>query len=336
MSLKAADVVGGARQHGLRWALVSVAATIGLGVVDQFTGRIIPSLAGAVENALDPPKFFVSFSTPVEIAGRLTIASLGAEGATPVKVNRVGERGVAALAGPGAYELRLRRAREGTEQELVDARTIEKPNQTWLVDTSERNWANAAALRSGGLDAPAAAAGPERLSGTRWAAAAPDYAILASVPDRLSRSLLANALAEVGVFENGSEEEKGRIAAYWQAAGMTPQPGLPWGGAFVAWIARQAGAPPPQGAAAFASWRNWGVEVPPQEAGPGDLAIFQLGAGPDVPESRSRLLVGPVLRRQPDCIETILGNIADRVVVTCVAARLLAGARRAQAGSAGE
>jgi hypothetical protein len=91
---------------------------------------------------------------------------------------------------------------------------------------------------------------------------------------------------------------------------------------------RQAGAEPPNGAASFLKWRDWGIDVPPSELGPGMVAVYRLDTAAGLPQSTSRLLVGVVLRRQPDCIETIIGNVADRVVITCVAANLLTGVRR--------
>ncbi len=45
MSLSAQDILNGLRTRGLRWAVISVVSTIILGVVDQFTSRIIPSIA---------------------------------------------------------------------------------------------------------------------------------------------------------------------------------------------------------------------------------------------------------------------------------------------------
>ena len=65
------------------------------------------------------------------------------------------------------------------------------------------------------------------------------------------------------------------------------------------------------------------------------IAIFRL-IGADIPEARSRLLVGVVVRRQKNCVEVVLGNVADRVVLSCVAADLLTDVRRPRLGLAGE
>ena len=65
------------------------------------------------------------------------------------------------------------------------------------------------------------------------------------------------------------------------------------------------------------------------------IAIFRL-TGSDIPEVRSRLLVGVVVRRQKNCVEVVLGNVADRVVLSCVAADSLTDVRRPPLGLAGE
>jgi hypothetical protein len=329
-TLGVADVLAKLKTQGLRWTVISVVSTVLFGIVDQFTSRIIPSIAGRIEALIDPPKFFVRFNPPVNLNDGLTISALSATAAIAVNFNKVGE-GVAALAGPGAYELRLYRDHNGAQQELVGATTIERTNQTWLIDASERNWANAAALRSGGADAPSPplrASGSSRLSGTRWSATGQDYEVLASVPDPLLRSMLANALAEVGVFEDGTEWEKRRIIGYWKSMGANLSLKDPWGGAFIGWVVKQAGAQPPDGGINFLRWADWEIRVDTAKMRAGMVAIFRLDIDSEIPESRSRLLVGVVLRQQPTCIETILGNIADRVVISCVHADLLREVRR--------
>jgi uncharacterized protein (TIGR02594 family) len=146
-------------------------------------------------------------------------------------------------------------------------------------------------------------------------------------------------LAEVGLFENGSDREKHRILSYWEAAApgwadhvsMDGVQSYPWGGAFLGWILKQAGVEPPASAAAFKSWLDWGDEVMPGAIAPGMIAVFRLRDTSQVREAASGLLVGLVLRSRPDCIEIIAGNVADRVVVTCVAADRLIAVRRAPA-----
>ena len=54
MSLNSSDVLATLRQHGLRLTIISVVSTISLGIIDQFTSRIIPSVAQRIENLFDP------------------------------------------------------------------------------------------------------------------------------------------------------------------------------------------------------------------------------------------------------------------------------------------
>ena len=208
MALTSVDVLKTFKQNGLRLTIISVASTICLGVADQFTGRIIPSIATRIDHFVDPPKFFVTFDAPVDISAGVTVTALGAEGAPSVAIKKAGERALAVHAGPGAYELRLLRRQNNVTQELVDTKLIEKTTQLWPVDTNERNWANEAALRGGIASGASPAAEPLRLAATRWSLTERDFAVVASVQDPALRSMLANALAEVGIFRtgNGSRE----------------------------------------------------------------------------------------------------------------------------------
>jgi len=329
VALTAADVLQTFKQNGLRLTVISVASTICLGVVDQFTSRVIPSIASRIDNFVDPPRFFVTFNTPLDLANGVTLTALGAaDAAPPVPVKKTGERALAAQAGPGVYELRVERTQNAVKQELVDTKAIDKSGQLWTVDASERNWANAAALRGGGGGAGggggggSAAAAPLRLEATRWSLTEPDFAVLASVPDPVLRSMLANALAEVGTFEQGTEQEQRRILSYWTGIMNVSSVTTPWNGAFVGWVAKQAGAEPPSGAAAAARWGRWGEDVDRTAITPGMVALFSPG------NTASSGFVGIMLRRQGDCIEVVAGNVADRVVITCVKASRLVSARR--------
>jgi uncharacterized protein (TIGR02594 family) len=332
VALTAADVLKTFKQNGLRLTVISVASTICLGVVDQFTSRVIPSIATRIDNFVDPPRFFVTFNTPLDLASGVTLTALGAaDGAPPVPVRKTGERALAAQAGPGVYELRVQRTQNAVKQELVDTKAIDKSGQLWTVDASERNWANAAALRSGGGGGPggaggggtaaAPAAASVALSATRWTLTEADGAVVASVQDPVLRSMLANALAEVGTFEQGTDQEQRRILSYWTGIMEVTSVTMPWSGAFIGWVARQAGAEPPRAAAVNANWRQWGENVEFDKVTPGMVAVFTpggVGSG----------FVGIMLRRQGDCVEVIAGNVADRVVITCVKASRLVSVRR--------
>jgi hypothetical protein len=165
---------------------------------------------------VDPPKFFVTFNAPVDISAGVTVTALGADGAPPVRIEKEKgtERALTVHAGPGAFELRLLRRQNNVTQELVDTKQIEKTPQIWVVDTNERNWADAAALR-GGIASTTSPAAEPFLGATRWSLTEPDFAVAATVQDPALRSMLANALAEVGVFEQGTDREKRRILSYW-------------------------------------------------------------------------------------------------------------------------
>jgi hypothetical protein len=209
---------------------------------------------------------------------------------------------------------------------LVDQKQILKSGEIWTANEVERNWVNQAKLASGADSAlstvpadqpPAAGAG--RLTNTRWTVTAQDFAVLTQIDNKVRRSLLANALAEVGIYENGTDWEKQHLVSYGQAAGLpwSPQQRYPWGGAFTAWLLTQTFARPPSASVSYLSWRRWAEEKPSKSIEPGMVGIFKLDNA-EVPQSGSRLLVGPIVRRQENCIEIIVGNIADRVVITCV------------------
>jgi hypothetical protein len=344
MSLAAQDIIDVVRRQGARWAVISIFSTIGLGVVDHFTSKIIPSIAASIENVFNPPKFFVTFLPPVDLTGGFTISPLEGNTAKKIdfKVSDPAARVFTVMAGYGTtYELRLRGVADKDGRELVALTRIEQSGAIWTVDTSDRYWANSAAIRSG-ADAPAVTSQPpatqsgaSSLSGTRWSVAALDSAVMASIPDMALRSTMAAALAEVGVFEFGSAREKRRIVEYWAAAGpewasQIKDKHIPWGGAFMAWVVKQAGVAPPPGPASFTNWLGWEKEVKLDAIAPGMIAIFHLDNASDVRQAPSRLLVGVVLRQQADCVEIILGNISNRVVITCVAKPLLIGVRRPQ------
>jgi hypothetical protein len=333
VSLKSEEIVTSVRQRGLRVALISVLAAIGIGIADHFTGKIVPALAEKIEHYFDPPLFFVTFSPPVDFSGGITVSRLETQVPAPGKAleSVPGTNVFRAFAGPGTYELRLRGGTDRAGLELVDTNKIDRSGEIWKVDTGERNWANATLLRTGEPTQRPLAGSPDAasiLSGTRWNATEQDFALIATAEPGLLRLMLANALAEVGVFEDGSEQERRRIGAYWEA---TPLPGwsidkrsiMPWGTAFVAWTVRQAGLQiPAQNPAAGDGWRNWGEEVSTDAMTPGMVAIYRPKNRPSVSHS------GIVVRRRPNCIEMVAGNIADRVVITCVAVQAISTIRR--------
>lgn len=309
------------KRSGPRTALIAVATTIGLGVADQFTGRIIPTLTAGIENFLDPPSFILRLSAPATLApDGIALREIGADAseARPAPFRTENAKLLVVRARPGNYILVLRRTADGVPQELREPLTVKESGQVLTLDTGPANWASVAEL-----DQPASSAvagstpAGAFLIGTRWTTAPADFAGLPAIEDRVARSALAIALAEVGTNERGGEQDLARIRQYWSAVpGMGDAPiSLPWSAAFIAFVIERAGLSPPPGAAAGQSWRGWGQPVPAEAISPGMVAVF---ARPGAATSPARLTVGIVVRRRPDCTEIIAGNIADRVVITCV------------------
>jgi hypothetical protein len=225
-----------------------------------------------------------------------------------------------ALAGRGTYRLQLDGAHDKVGKQLVVVKVITQSNDSWEVDTSERYWGNKEQLAAAG-------------AGTRWSVTEADFGVVASIGDPVLRSILANALAEVGVFENGSDWERHRIASYFKAIGYSDSEVKelelktdipPWPGAFLAWVVTQAGASPPNGALSFMNWKTWGEEGV-GEPTPGMIVLFESFLSSARTEGRPQ--VGIFLRKGTDCNEAVLGNVSQRVAISCVK-RPLIGIRR--------
>jgi hypothetical protein len=336
MALGSEAIVDMFKQRGLRVTIVSVASVLAFGIVDQFSARIIPAIVTQVDSYVNPPKFFIRFVPPVDVSGGLVLTGIDSEPPVQIAVKESGAglQMFRAQAGAGNYVLHLRGGSDKAGKVLVDSTRIQSPGDTWKIDTSDaRLWAAARDLgmaRDGqpGQQAPqpaatsASSAGAAALTATRWPAAAPDFAVVATVQDPILRSMLANALAEVGLFEKGSEWEQRRVLSYWTGVMNVTSTDFPWSGAFIAWVARQASLEPVSQAQLVARWKEWNEEVAEPNMSPGMVAVFQ-PTGP----TRSGL-AGIVLRRQPNCIEVVMGNIADRVVISCVRANMLVSLRR--------
>jgi hypothetical protein len=312
---------------GYRVALSAVVGGIFFGVADQFGARIIPGLASRLENSWDPPRYMLAFTVPVELDPTTTIQTIEPAASNSAKIEKADRDHIFVLGAPGHYRLTLRRRRNQIMEEIGTIVTLDNRGQRVSVDTSASKWANAASARTSiepSAAPEAALQRPALLRETRWTAAEPDFAAITSAPDPTTRAMLALALSQVGVFEYGSEFEKDRIFSYWVATGsffieqnqITRSNLGPWGGAFLAWLAQKSDLRPPPSSPAFTSWTQWGERVPDDSAMPGMLGIFRIA----VPEAPSRLLVGVILRKNRDCIDIVAGNVADRVVITCVAA----------------
>jgi Golgi nucleoside diphosphatase len=91
MSLKAQDILDALKQHGLTWAALSVASTIFLGIVDQFTSRIVPTATHYIEDYWNPPKFFVGFKPSIGPTVAITVNNVDNrdKAAIPVKTKSI-------------------------------------------------------------------------------------------------------------------------------------------------------------------------------------------------------------------------------------------------------
>lgn len=193
------------------------------------------------------------------------------------------------------------------------------------INTAPSQWTSRTALTS---LPPGSGAISDGASRTRWVSAPSDAEALAATEGR-SAAILRAALGQLGVWDEGGDADRKAINAYWEAAraagGLAPSPSdsswTLWGGAFLAWAVAQGGGSPPSNAAAFRSWRDWGVSKQPSEARPGMIVVVETGQR-QAP-APSGLMVGIYLRRHADCVEIVTGNMADRVAVTCVRGKVL-------------
>lgn len=315
MSLKTEEIVQAFKQGGFRKAVIAVSVALFFAVLDQFTVRLVPWIAQTIEDYIYPPRFFISFAPPVDVAAGVRVSSLS----DPAKVVAIDQDDktvpvFTASAGRGTYRLQLDGTRDKIGKQLVVVKVINQSNDSWEVDTGERYWGDKKLLTAAG-------------TGTRWSITDADFGVAASVSDPILRSMLANALAEVGVFEGGSNWERNRIASYFKAAGagsmvnelQTNTDIPPWAGAFLVWVVAQAGASPPTGGLSFMSWKTWGEEVL-GEPTPGMIVLFETSLP-------GRIQVGIFLRKNTDCNEAIFANVSQRVAISCVKRRVI-GIRR--------
>jgi hypothetical protein len=307
--------------------LLGAAGVLALGVYDNLKGGVVEGIADWARYHLSSPIYVLEFTEPVTVDPKhLVLLPVGGTG-QPAKLENVSmppsptrdgrTKYIEVTVYPGLYYIRLERtAGSGAQVLAQQVVRLGKPGEPAKVDTSESQWATVTALtapRTGG-----------KTEGTRWTLAPSDSEALAASDGR-SAAILRAALSQLGIWEGGAEADKRAVAAYWNAAiaaGGTPamKEGDPvyslWGGAFLAWAVAQAGGKPPSAAASFKSWKDWGTRIEPSKTKPGMIVVVETGQR-QAP-TPSGLMVGVLLRQRADCVEMVTGNIADRVVVTCV------------------
>lgn len=317
-------IIGRLKNKGLLSTVVWVISLVTIGVLDSFTARIVPSISQKIESLYDPPTVNLAFDEPITLADRGLYLRKATDEADPEGYSHykvVSERTIVVYAEPDNYIMTVKRLRDGQIEVARDAVGVQRRGEKIAVKFLANDWKKQSELAKDAPDSTPVkqhdATNDMFVASTRWVTSADDYAVLATISDKGAKELLGAALIEVGVDENGAQQDKDRIASYWRSVDDWNQPTerLPWGGAFLSWVITRAGFEPPRAAPSFLAWQNWGVEIPQNEVRPGTLAIFRRAT---LPEAPSRLLIGVVLRKQRDCIEVIAGNIADHVAISCI------------------
>nr|WP_315381509.1 hypothetical protein [uncultured Sphingomonas sp.] len=293
------------RAKGMKAALITIGTAVLFGTVDSFTSRVIPSIVQYADDSISPPGFLLHFKTPVTVSA-IKVSKVGA--AVPLQTGSITPVRAAIRGTPGNYDLSLERDFLGGKQVLNTVITVPARDAIIPIDTAEDQWTTVAAIESlDGTKTPLMAL-------VRLAAAPADWDLVKTLPADLPRDIVTAALHEVGVSEI---KDSDRVARYWEATEMGARgnvsPDLPWNGTFVAYAVSTASITPPPGSPAARSWRAWGRPQSYDDAAPGSVALFN-----PHPE---RWMVGIILRKRPQCIDTILGNIRNQVVISCISTR---------------
>jgi hypothetical protein len=301
------------RMQGARPAIFSLVVAFVIAVLDSATTAVIPALGTWLRDTLWPPAFTVELTTSTKITG-ISLSSLEDEAEHEIKFSQRADKYLTINAATGNYYMTLRQQTEGVERKLITKADLLVGGQTVTVKTEPSNWASDQELKNIG-DTAATPGGV--LKYTRWTSTRDDELLLLGATGVTGR-ILKTAFGELGVHENGSTADTERIAEYWKAVPTWPvsqtTAGVPWGGTFLSWAVEEAGIASPK-SASFLAWQKWGKVVQRDEAVPGMIGIVPQS---ELVQAPSRLLVGIILRRLPECTEIVTGNVADRVVVTCV------------------
>jgi hypothetical protein len=298
-----------AKLRGPRLAFIGLASALVFAVANKLADNAVSNAVDVVSALVSPPTFMVVFSEPIDTK-ELQLLEDGRKRREDINIASLGERAITIKVVLGFYLLKIHRKTDG--RILNVPLNLRSTSSEYNIDTSETHWASETETTH--FEGANLSAAPN-LIGTRWSTTQADWEMAESAPNAKLIGILNTALGQVGVNQTGSENDKRAIINYFSGTDiMNPSIRIPWGGAFLDWVMAQSGSPT-AGSASFISWLGWGESVPVDRAAPGMIVIFDF---PGLPQAPSRLLVGIYVRRKAECTEVVAGNIADRVVITCV------------------
>lgn len=310
MGLQFEEIWRSLLRGGPRIALLTFGSALAFAVINKLADNAMTNGIDYLSAIVRPPTFLLVFSDPVNPVGLELLKDGRAKQAN--KTETLGDRALKVTTSPGYYILKVYRDRSDGRYALSAPLNLRPANSDYQVDASENHWAleqEITHFKGTNLDAP------PNLIGTRWITSQADWETVASAPTEKLASIVKTALEQVGVNAKGSEVDKQTIVGFFSQTNVpSPSQVTPWGGAFLNWVMRKSGAPTP-GSASFTAWLTWGEPVSMDKSAAGMVVIFDF---PGLTQAPSGLLVGIMTRRKSDCIEVVVGNIADRVVITCV------------------
>ncbi len=287
-------------------------AVLGTKLQDGAAGRIADTILARFDN----DTFLVTYSVQQSaLPEDILVTAPGSKEA--LQILDPDKKGFVAKGPPGTYTVKLTRIEKG--QTLVCQGHIEIAKDGKGAEFATDTWDPPDSLTDFTPQLSHA------LNDTRYNTVPADFALQTSASDGMSRRILVNALNQVGV-DSATPTGRSRVADYLATFHLKMERDperVPWGGALLGWVADQSGVQAPSAAPSFSSWSSWGSYVDPNNARPGMMAIFKL-VGDELPQAKSRLLVGVFLKQQSNCTEAIIGNINGRVSISCIQRELVA------------
>jgi len=302
------------KERGSRIAVWGLISAILFAVANKAADNLLSGTVDRIWGVVKPPTFAIVLSQPVKEPK--IILREDEKKITAVKIKLHSDRMLELSTRPGLYTVEFYRDDQRGRLVLKSPLPLLNPASSIPLDTSESQWAPELATTHFESQNTS---GPANLVDTRWTTTKDDWEVVRSVTDRNLQAIITVAMQQVGVNENGPASDKETIAKYWTATRHSPYPGAPWGGAFLSWVIHESRSKPENPSPSFLDWVTWGKDMPTTEAKPGMLAIFDF---PGLRQAPSNLLVRVFVRQNKNCSEIIAGNIANRVVITCVSAHL--------------